>query len=1101
MTSLTSTRFATFAARLGGGSPRALARFAARCGTKLTHQDDTDAIAFKHALQISSQSAVPVTSVSSADAVPHDHSFGADTLGGKFPRSYRGNHYALVFVNHALGQRIPTVAVFATHHASNTVLGLSKWLQESQFDLQLDGSLQPHIHAYLDNGTELQGEFAALLLKHGVQIHRSTAYKHNTARTGIVENCNRELQKKMRVNLAAAAANFASFGLNKIQFWDSALIYAARQLKAQSILDAVDPTDASATAVARQVVHRLLPFPFGALTSMTLQLGSPARSAVNKQLADRATPCLFLGAHSDGRSTVILATGKMHDTIDLREMATPPGVPFLPLSKADMQLLGGAILESTTDADKAATDASVQAVDIPSMDSRVNAHVGDSVDIYWPAMKQSYSGTITEYDGHGDFKHQKIGVAIPSYQVHYNDGTLLWHKVSDASTQLRVTEMAATALADNLYGNYVAYDPVTDFNTGLCSATETILAARPFIPHASVAKYIDERGQIHASLLLGDEDLPPMPPLPPYRRSTTQPPPTTTRQALEGPDAIFWLAGMLTEHVGHVQTPTFKFVDLTESTDARDGLNAKWVFAFKWDGDNLDKFRSRLVLAGFDRIKGIHYKDTYLSAPPVDTMRALECIAIFKQWSTFATDLTRAYTHSTAQLQPNGHHVTARMPNISRVFTHDGAENAIEAVQSMQDFPAAGYEYGMWMCDQLTGAANPIPLRQNGVQPCIYSAKWPAGHKYAGEYYIVYVHSDNILHYASLDAVHYEFMAWYTTAMAVTGGEQPLNKLPPTTRLGMTVAYTKNSVSMTMPAYAMKLLTAHGMQDCNSASTPLPPGFHLLKRDQPSTDEERAEVVAFMNLAFGLHDHNYSDTVRSFASSMQGMNWLGTMCSPGLRTAISLTASASHNPSIKAIRGVKHMLRYVRGKTNDGLTYTRTRVYDKHEFPRPEYSSDASFGDHLDSGKSQGGVVGRFDGSAATYITSRRSGHVCTSTTHAEIYFGSEASRHAVYEHQMFLELGFIMPSPARLQMDNRAAITDAGSSFDVRRFSQRQKHYLMSERYLHQTVAAGILFLEHRDGTLLDADAMSKALPATTLVPHVHTLEKGYHVPANIEG
>jgi hypothetical protein len=122
-----------------------------------------------------------------------------------------------------------------------------------------------------------------------VQIHRSTAYKHNTARTGIVETCNRELQRKMRINVAAAAENFEKFGLNKLQFWDYALKFSARQIKVQHILDAVNLTDTAATDVARRVVHRMLPFAFGSVTTMTLQLGSPERAASNKQLADRST--------------------------------------------------------------------------------------------------------------------------------------------------------------------------------------------------------------------------------------------------------------------------------------------------------------------------------------------------------------------------------------------------------------------------------------------------------------------------------------------------------------------------------------------------------------------------------------------------------------------------------------------------------------------------------------------------------------------------------------------------------------------------------------------------------------------------------------------
>ena len=84
--------------------------------------------------------------------------------------------------------------------------------------------------------------------------------------------------------------------------------------------------------------------------------------------------------------------------------------------------------------------------------------------------------------------------------------------------------------------------------------------------------------------------------------------------------------------------------------------------------------------------------------------------------------------------------------------------------------------------------------------------------------------------------------------------------------------------------------------------------------------------------------------------------------------------------------------------------------------------------------------------------------------------------------------------------MHNSPAITDAGSGA-VRRFSQNQKHYLIAERFVQQAVEAGFLFLQHKSGTLLDADLMTKTLPAATLDRHTWTLENGYHVPARVEG
>jgi hypothetical protein len=104
--------------------------------------------------------------------------------------------------------------------------------------------------------------------------------------------------------------------------------------------------------------------------------------------------------------------------------------------------------------------------------------------------------------------------------------------------------------------------------------------------------------------------------------------------------------------------------------------------------------------------------------------------------------LTRAYAHAFAEIQPIGHAVSARMPNISRIFI-EGSERAIEAIRAMYGFPAAGFEFGKWFTKALNSDSNPIPLRQNLVQPCLYAAVWPPGHRYAGEYYIVYVHSES----------------------------------------------------------------------------------------------------------------------------------------------------------------------------------------------------------------------------------------------------------------------------------------------------------------------------------------------------------------------
>jgi hypothetical protein len=150
---------------------------------------------------------------------------------------------------------------------------------------------------------------------------------------------------------------------------------------------------------------------------------------------------------------------------------------------------------------------------------------------------------------------------------------------------------------------------------------------------------------------------------------------------------------------------------------------------------------------------------------------------------------------------------------------------------------------------------------------------------------------------------------------------------------------------------------------------------------------------------------------------------------------------------------------------------------------------DSSFHDHLESGKSHGGVVGRLKGQAVTYFRAGRSSHVTTCSAHAESYQAGEAGKQITYEQNVQTELGWPV-KPTILRMGNHAVIQ--ASTSQLRRFSQRMKHYLLPERYLTQCVEAGFVEVQYTNTTDLDADAMTKALPGPTLARHAQTLEYG---------
>jgi hypothetical protein len=361
------------AARLGGGPDAALSKHATAAGFKLTHRSSSDADAIRAVNQIVNQSSVPVKPVQGVQSSsPNADAFGADSLGGKFPRSRRGNQFAVTFIDHRPGKRDPIVTCFATHEAANTVTALTRWLQRSQFPLKLDGTLQPNIHAYLDNGTELRGEFASLLERHAVTIHRATAGKKNTARVAIVENAHRDMQKKMRANLAFAKPVLDAWGLKKEDVWDSALEYACDQIYVEHLLSNVNTADPKATKIARDIVKRLLPGHFGQVVALTLQAGTSQRVG-NKQLTDRATPAMFAGNQLDGTPRVLTSDGKYHASIDFRPLK--PGAALHAIDPSIATSALHALYEDHTEVTVAALPPPQQPVTFATLDPGVTAAV------------------------------------------------------------------------------------------------------------------------------------------------------------------------------------------------------------------------------------------------------------------------------------------------------------------------------------------------------------------------------------------------------------------------------------------------------------------------------------------------------------------------------------------------------------------------------------------------------------------------------------------------------------------------------------------------------------------------------------------------------
>ena len=94
------------------------------------------------------------------------------------------------------------------------------------------------------------------------------------------------------------------------------------------------------------------------------------------------------------------------------------------------------------------------------------------------------------------------------------------------------------------------------------------------------------------------------------------------------------------------------------------------------------------------------------------------------------------------------------------------------------------------------------------------------------------------------------------------------------------------------------------MENCSPKSTPLPPGLLLTAEDCPNTPEEADE----------MKDIPYREALGSFM-------WLQVATQPDITYSVTLLSQFAHNPGKSHWNAIKHVLTYIRGTLNYGITY------------------------------------------------------------------------------------------------------------------------------------------------------------------------------------
>lgn len=283
----------------------------------------------------------------------------------------------------------------------------------------------------------------------------------------------------------------------------------------------------------------------------------------------------------------------------------------------------------------------------------------------------------------------------------------------------------------------------------------------------------------------------------------------------------------------------------------------------------------------------------------------------------------------------------------------------------------------------------------------------------------------------------------------------------PSKIVGIEITVTENSVSLTQEKYIESVLKKQKMENANPVSTPMDPKIIL----EPNPD--------------GVE----GDRSNSYARVIGELIFLANATRPDIAYVVSRLAVYTANPSLQHTTALKHLLRYLKGTKNYGITYSNeSNTPTSNENLFMGYS-DAAYA-NADGYKSTSGFVFISGGGAITW-RSKKQTTIALSSTEAEYVALSEATREICWLRSLYDELGFRQDSPSNLKGDNDGSIAMARNP----QFHKRAKHIATRWHWIRDMVEEGFVSITSCRDPEQTADVLTKALPRPKHEKHIREM------------
>ena len=504
--------------------------------------------------------------------------------------------------------------------------------------------------------------------------------------------------------------------------------------------------------------------------------------------------------------------------------------------------------------------------------------------------------------------------------------------------------------------------------------------------------------------------------------------PQTYRDAVTGPEAQFWRRAMQQEIDGFESKFVYELIPATDVPENLKPIPGKWVYLKKTNVDGSIRYKARWVIRG--NITNGHaalWGDSTAPVAMAQTKLILFAAAAHYGWRVAQADAVMAFLngkldHDVYMRQPTGFEKGEKGHLVCRLR---------QALYGL--VPAARIWY-----DSLCKDLKALGFRISDFDAALFiHSKIPN--------LFVLAHVDDF----AVTGANSNKIIWVMEAMGRKFEIKDLGDIK--TYLGMEVTQSDQGIKLTQLKFIDQLLEENGMQDCNPALTPLPPGLSIDDEPDPSIDIKRYQGIS------------------------GGAQWLASNAHPEIARAASLLAQFNSRPTRKAQSAQQHLLSFLKGARTTGIVFER----GSGALPCPIAYSDSDWGGSLSPGrKSCTGYVFLIN-SAPISWKSRRQSSVALSSNEAEYLAASDTAREAEWLRRLINDMGLYGDASdggvdsIPFYMDSKGARDLVSSSITT----QRSKHIDVRYHYVRDIAARKIIEVIPIGTESMAADGFTKSL------------------------